>query len=741
MGTRKGAWIEPALSIALLVFGLLVLTGILISLIRLAGVGYPNVGFGEALNGDAAALSIGQPLYQDPAQGFTGMPYTPLLAGVVSVLDRLVLWPGWPPAMTILASLGMVGLVGRAAYGPRSASTLDRAFALAEAIGVGALAWLLVSCLQFNGLYDGRTDGPAWALALFGLVLLPSGVGGARLQLVLALVLLSAGFWTKQTAIAASIAAVLWLALAARTRAAWRRQAILFPTALLIVNLAILVALNLLTAGWQFYFNFELPLDQPTGDISSSLVGHVLGFGREFVNATTLPVAFAVILWIALARGSRASGSRRAFNRAALTKPNLLPHGRRSLPGSTDDVYLVTLLATFVIVGFATAGYFRSKLGTDENLYIGVVWATALLGGLAYRLIRTARPRSVAPAVTVLAFFLTAAFHGSLNLPVYGPVSLPREGLIPASSWSEVPAAVRAYAATHLVYHPAWSTLNVRSKHSIYPNYDNFSGLLAAGRQPRYLVDALLMRRFDGVFRFDAAPSKERFSSGAGVWEENYLWKLNRVISAKYRDATGGPRGLLERRPGGDPAAWMRRCFGPFRLAGAAFRINRGGGFWCRPNRADHSLALVDTPARYSELRTERPIKTARGRLTATLGARRATFAVSFQLGDGGDLTLKGVGSTRGTGGVVLWAFRDDSLVGRLRVRSRTGDGAGAPVKLELHSAPDSFSIRPAPEGRVEVQVPEFRSGAVLRLGASKGSRARFDLAGLRLAQSATEVP
>ena len=72
-------------------------------------------------------------------------------------------------------------------------------------------------------------------------------------------------------------------------------------------------------------------------------------------------------------------------------------------------------------------------------------------------------------------------------------------------------------------------------------------------------MQALLDRRFDGVQLFPVA--EDAYTSAYGKQEENYLWKLNEVIAARYVAEPGLPKGVLGRRPGPEKAAWMRHCF------------------------------------------------------------------------------------------------------------------------------------------------------------------------------------
>jgi hypothetical protein len=183
----------------------------------------------------------------------------------------------------------------------------------------------------------------------------------------------------------------------------------------------------------------------------------------------------------------------------------------------------------------------------------------------------------------------------------------------------EPPVLVR-YANHHLVYHPAYPGLGAHRAADLYPGSDNIEALLWSGVQPRHLVDAFLQRRFDLVYLFENDGYRGD-ADGYGPWEANYFWKLNELIKAKYRPAKWAGRPLrmaglafvpvapfyspyvFERRPGPDPAAWMSRCFGPFHMGGANFRIAAGGGFWCR---AGPVVRLVATRSRFTEIRDDR---------------------------------------------------------------------------------------------------------------------------------------
>jgi hypothetical protein len=176
-----------------------------------------------------------------------------------------------------------------------------------------------------------------------------------------------------------------------------------------------------------------------------------------------------------------------------------------------------------------------------------------------------------------------------------------------AVQWPQISSELRSWASDHTLYEPLYADLNVPQGGPLYPNFYNFADKLAAGDQPMFLVQALLDRRFDGVAPFSLG--EDPYTSGYGKWEENYLWKLNEVIAARYVAGPGLPTGVLGRRPGPEQAAWMSHCFGPFAAGGASFRIHRGGGFWCsfEPGR----LRLVRAPTPLSEVVTTEPARLA----------------------------------------------------------------------------------------------------------------------------------
>ena len=161
----------------------------------------------------------------------------------------------------------------------------------------------------------------------------------------------------------------------------------------------------------------------------------------------------------------------------------------------------------------------------------------------------------------------------------------------------------------------------------VFPDAYNAADLLAGGEQPTGLLRALLRRRFRYAVSYASALGPvelarlDRYASGYGAYEDNYFWKLDRVIAVGYAPVRGLPAGILARRPGPDRASALGGCFGPFELARASWTIRHGGGFWCR--RAADTVALIDSPSPASELITT-SAWTAAGtiRVTGRVGAQ-----------------------------------------------------------------------------------------------------------------------
>jgi hypothetical protein len=174
----------------------------------------------------------------------------------------------------------------------------------------------------------------------------------------------------------------------------------------------------------------------------------------------------------------------------------------------------------------------------------------------------------------------------------------------------------------------------------------------------------------------------------------------------------------------------MRSCFGPFELAGRSFRINEGGSFWCSPSGHQGRLALVKTRAPYSALRTVEPVRAIGGSLTARLPAGKGRFRVVVEPADGPPWVLEGMPSETRRRTTAVSVAQAGTASTRLEVPA----GRRGSVRLALARPSGAGPPLAAAAGEgAEVKLPDTEGGAVLRLGATSGSDAVFDLRALRL--------
>ena len=600
-----------------------------------------------------------------------------------------------------------MALVAWLAYAGTTGSLLRRAATAAGAIGVGLLAWWLVDCLRFSLLYEGRADHLAWALTLSGLVVLARSEMGSR-AMIAAGVLLTAGFWTKQTTVTAILVAVVWITVLVAAGAAPRRALGVLVATLAAVNGLLLAGLNLATGGWQYYFAFEIGREQPK-------FAKYMPSVEEFFRVTGIALAACVLLGAAVLL--HAAVSARRDGRAARGL-----EAARALARS-PDARVASLLGAFVVLTAPLAIYFRTKVGGDVNAYIGVAWALGLLFAVAYRRAQAARTTALVAAVCVIALFVVAARPG------YTLGSLTVAALGEEGGYAKLSPQVLGYARSHLVWEQTQADLNVEPQRSVYPNFFNITDLLAAGRQPLYLVDALLDRRFNAVapIRF---PDRQTllywnyYTSGVKKHEANYIWKLNQVIASGYGPVQAPVLGLLERSPGPSRAPWMGECFGPFELAGATFDIRRGGGFWCR--EGSDRLRLRRTPARFSEVHAE-GVGSVTGGLGVTLPRPRGSFAVGLEQDGRPVWVIKG----RVRDGLVQLVLTSGDTV----VPVGTEPGDSGEVMLAFARADRPGLRAGARPGEVRVDLPETKEARDLSLKASRRSLARFDLGDLTLTE------
>ncbi len=636
-----------------LLFGVPVVLGIAVSFVRLLAVRYPYLGWATTVNSDAEELYLGHTLYQNPAHGYTGQIYTPLFPAIASVCDRLYLWNGWPLVLVIGASVSLTLLAARIAYA--RAGSAPRIVCALGAAGIGAVAYWCVASVPLALLDEARADQVAWAFALFGLIAVADfGPTPSRRRVVGAALLLTAALWTKQTTVGVVVPTVAWVVALAAISALNRRAAVLFVTVLASVNLAVLVVLNLLTHGWEFYINFEMATHQSNewpflGNITKGLQSNA--FAGVFVLVTWLASSVTAVRLLRRRPASIGAGTTIEGVRGFLRAED--PTGRR-----------VLLLVLYIVFGFVLAAYFMRKQGTETNQMIGVAWGLGLLAAAGWRVAQCHAGVAAAAGVCVAVFFVLTQLGSVRSVAANANVVVPN--LEMAYEWPPVPSELRLWAQHHTLYTPLLADLNVPQGRPLYPNYYNFADLLASGTQPLYLVHALLNSRFEGVTFFPL--NGNAYTSAHGKWEENYLWKLDEVIAARYVAQPGLPEGVLGRRPGPEQAPWMRDCFGPFAAGGASFRIRHGGGFWCSFSPED--LEFVRAPVSLSEVVTTQPT-----RLSGTISVSledQAGSQLEFVAdgGSGASWALHVVPAPEKLHELLVSTYHDGARLGQVLVRA-----------------------------------------------------------------------
>ena len=355
---RSRVPVERAVRLGLVVVPLLfavpILLGLTRSIIDLLGESHPYFGDISGSATDANALRLGSPIYQDPAVGYTPLVYTPLMSLLSAGLEQLKVWDGWTLMLTLLGDIGLIALAARLAWGAGGETGIERALALAGAVGVGALAFWLMAFVPFNFAFAPRPDQLSWCFALLGLALLPAAADGSRRAQVGTVVLLSAGFWTKQTAAPAVAAAVVWLGLEVARGRVRPRTAASLAIALAGVNALLFGALNLLTDGWAWHFIVELPSRR------ASLVSTPRSIADLF-ESVGVSLAAAGVAWAA-AMLARRQGA--------------------EWPARTTAVARVLLV--FIVIDAPMAVWFRETQGAVHNMYVGVGWACGLLLAVAW---------------------------------------------------------------------------------------------------------------------------------------------------------------------------------------------------------------------------------------------------------------------------------------------------------------------------------------------------------------------
>ncbi|HEX5924654.1 MAG TPA: hypothetical protein VFY45_12540 [Baekduia sp.] len=601
--------IDLAVWSVVVTFGALVAVGIASSLWELIHTAHPYLSNDYLVYDDALQLYTGHTLYQDPATGYVASLYTVGDPALVSVLLHFYLWTGWGILLSAMSGLVLVGLVAVVAYRPdRDALIPSQAFRVAEAAGIGFVGWWIVTTNPYPMHYQHRPDVLSWALGIAGLMLTPRALRGSRGAWIGAIALLSGAFWVKQPAAAAAVAAGLWgiyaIAIGVTT---WRRLGV-FLGALAAVNLFALAFQQVITDGWTWFYIFELGRRHDW-----SAFGYVEVLRRSWAGIWLPVLAAATMLLVGIIGRARAGGA--------------------SLRRDADGQLLV-LLVLFLVVTLSSETYLQRMQGGHENHLIGQTWALVLLVGLGWRWAgRTGSTRLASGAVVAVLLGLGMT-QGAIVL------GMPDYGTVQAWQVPKVHDVVRFKEDAMATVLPRGQILDQLSgelgmRDGRVPINQAACGLVAAGLSSLVLERDIANRRYPFIVPWD--PDVAQSCSAFGKWEENYFWKLDRMVKAGYRPNTRGlPQPILERRPGPGAAASARdllRCFAPFRLGGVLFRIGRGGGLWCQRTPTDPHLILRETPAEVSEVLTDGVVTAIDGSLIATLPAGTGTVVIAASLG------------------------------------------------------------------------------------------------------------
>ena len=127
------------------------------------------------------------------------MLYAPLMAAMLAPLYRIFWWDGWSLFLVLASSVGLATVVGGiAASGPNR----PRWERITGGVGLGGIAFWILTTNPWHGMFTGRLDPLSWLFALGGLCVLALAVAHRWPRIWPAVLLLTAGFWTKQPTIA-----------------------------------------------------------------------------------------------------------------------------------------------------------------------------------------------------------------------------------------------------------------------------------------------------------------------------------------------------------------------------------------------------------------------------------------------------------------------------------------------------------------------------------------------------------
>jgi hypothetical protein len=519
--------IDRAHSAVPLLIAVPVLIGITVSLASILTTRYPDLGWSQTIANDGRALATGTPLYAEPTHHYTGMLYSPLMPALLAPLYRIFWWDGWALLVSTFAGIGLAVLVGGVAASRRDMPMWDRVL---SGIGVGGVAFWIVTTNPFHAVFRGKVDQPAWLFALGGLCVLAVSVAHRWERMWPAVVLLTAAMWTKQTTggavIAALVMATWWARSGVLPWAKWRR----FAGGLAVTNVVILAVLLAVTRGWIWFSMFEIAARKA----SDSGINPYLS---EIVRLFAIPVA-------AVAVTALVGQALRPTKKPAVRPPFVW--------------LLASLLFAFLVIQFVPALVGRRQQGASVDAYIGMMWALGLLLALAHREAygnRRALVAGIAVYASLAAILFVPLLRDSIKRSrVVEPVAIPHE------DFHSIDPAVVAYSRSHLVYDTSLGVISPTRTDESWPHQANLIDVLAAGKPTDYVVDALIDRRFDAVTPFGGLGAP--YAAAAGHTSIEYIPALNALVRAGYASgADGAPSPLLGRRPGQIDLSWARHCF------------------------------------------------------------------------------------------------------------------------------------------------------------------------------------
>ena len=83
------------------IFAVPILVALVQGIANIVAQGHPFFGDISGTATDARAITLGSPLYQDPAAGYTPLVYPPVMTLLSAGLDELKAWDGWTVILSI----------------------------------------------------------------------------------------------------------------------------------------------------------------------------------------------------------------------------------------------------------------------------------------------------------------------------------------------------------------------------------------------------------------------------------------------------------------------------------------------------------------------------------------------------------------------------------------------------------------------------------------------------------------